>query len=181
MGKYEEIYQKLRKEYSDEEIADSMLLPADLTPEEQEQANKELRAFRFKLLAEMTEEQRIYADLLRFRYQLDNYIDNEAYNPLMRFGVQLEEYTRILKRTKKKLSEDLGIHYTKLSRIINDREEPNLALMYRLEEHSGSLVPALIWWKLVVKKQEFEIARDKETRKTEATKVKNAIANSTTR
>jgi hypothetical protein len=101
MSKYEEIYQKLRKEYSDEEIADAMLIPADLTPEEEVQANKELKAFRFKLLAEMTEEQRIYADLLRFRYQLENYIEQETYSSFQSFGVQLAEYARILKRTKK--------------------------------------------------------------------------------
>jgi len=29
--KYEKIYKKLRKEYSDEEIVDSMLIPQDLT------------------------------------------------------------------------------------------------------------------------------------------------------
>jgi hypothetical protein len=74
------------------------------------------------------------------------------------------------------LSEDLGIHYTRLSRILNNREDPNLALMYRLEEHSGSLVPTLVWWRLVVKKQAFEIVQDEETRKMEAAKVKNAVA-----
>ncbi|MGH1334889.1 MAG: hypothetical protein ACRBFS_02100 [Aureispira sp.] len=57
------------------------------------------------------------------------------------FEKHLEEYVHILKRTKKKLSEDLDIHYTRLSRIINDREEPNIELTYRLEVHSGNLVP----------------------------------------
>ena len=175
MGKYEEIYQKLRKELTDEEIADSMLIPADLSPEEEKKANEELRAFRFKLLANMSEEQRIYSDLLRFRYQNEGYLKNDSYSPLKKFGLQLEEYARILKRTKKELSENLGIHYTRLSRIINGKEEPNLALMYRLEEHSGSLIPALIWWKLVVKEKEFEIVKDEETRKKEAAKVKNGI------
>lgn len=176
MGKYEEVYQRLSKEYTDEEIADSMLIPAELTPEEQEQANQELKAFRFKLLSEMTEEQRIYSDLLRFRYQLESYLAQEEYDPSRKFGGQLEEYARILKRTKKKISEDLGINYTRLSRIINNRENPNIELAYRLERHSGLLIPALIWWKLVTKQQEFEITQNKQTRKTEAAKVKNAVA-----
>jgi plasmid maintenance system antidote protein VapI len=176
MDKYEKIYQRLRKQYTDEEIADSMLIPADLTAEEQEEANKELRAFRLKLLSEMTEEQRLYSDLLRFRYQLEEYIENREYDDSMGFGVQLEEYVRILKRTKKKMSEELDVHYTKLSRIINNRENPNIEFMYRLEEHSGGLIPALVWWKLLIKKQEFEIKRDKVTREIEAAKVKRAIA-----
>lgn len=176
MNKYEKIYQKLSKHLTDEEIADSMLIPADLTEEEQEEADKELRAFRLKLLSEMTEDQRLYSDLLRFRYQLEEYIDHKEYDGDMNFGVHLEEYIRILKRTKKKMSEELNVHYTKLSRIINNRESPNIEFMYRLEEHSGGLMPAIVWWKLLIKKQEHEIVKDQETRKMIASQVKRAIA-----
>ena len=118
MKKYEKIYQKLRKKYSDEEIADSMLIPQDLSKEEMEKANEELRAFRFKLLREQTEEQRIFSDLMRFKFLLEDYVKNENYTEEKSFGKQIEEYLRILNRTKKRLSEDLGIHYTRLSRII---------------------------------------------------------------
>ncbi|WP_020534523.1 hypothetical protein [Lewinella cohaerens] len=176
MNNYEEVYKKLRKQYTDEEIADSMLIPADLTAEEKKEANRELKSFRMKLLSQMTEQQRTYSDLLRFRYQLEDYIVNREYEEDMNFGVQLEEYTRILKRTKKKLSEELNVHYTKLSRIINDHESPNIEFIYKLEEHSGKLVPALVWWKLMIKKQEHEIVQDKSTRKQIATKVTPAIA-----
>ncbi|MEO0683830.1 MAG: hypothetical protein AAFY76_01950 [Cyanobacteria bacterium J06649_11] len=176
MNEYDKIYQKLREQYTDEEIADSMLIPADLSEEEKEKGANELRAFRLKVLSEMTEDQRLYSDLLRFRYLLEDYIENRDYDENMNFGVQLEEYVRILKRTKKKMSEEIDVHYTRLSRIINNRETPNIEFIYRLEEHSGGLVPALTWWKLLVKKQEFEISRDKTTRKIEAAKVKRAIA-----
>ena len=175
MKKYEKIYKKLRKTYSDEEIADSMLIPADLTESEKEKANEEIRTLRFKLLREQTEEQRIYSDLMRFKFLLEDYIKSEDYTEEKNFGKQLEEYTRILKRTKKKLSEDLGIHYTRLSRIINDREEPNIELTFRLEKHSGGLISALHWWKLITKKQEYYIKIDKQTRKKEGAKVKNSI------
>lgn len=176
MNKYEKIYQKLSKYLTDEEIADSMLIPADLTEEEQEEANRELRAFRLKLLSEKTEDQRLYSDLLSFRYQLEDYIDSKEYNEEMNFGVYLEEYIRILKRTKKAVSEELNVHYTKLSRIINNRESPNIEFMYRLEEHAGGLVPAILWWKLLIKKQEYEIVKDQATRKAIASQVKRAIA-----
>ncbi|MEM9897578.1 MAG: hypothetical protein AAF789_14550, partial [Bacteroidota bacterium] len=78
-------------------------------------------------------------------------------------------------RTKKRLSEELSVHYTKLSRVINNREAPNIDFIYRLEEHSGRLVPALVWWKLMIKKQEYEIAKDKSARNEVAAKVKRAI------
>lgn len=176
MGKYEDIYQRLRKEYSDEEITDAMLIPADLTAEEQEEAREEIRAFRRKVFSDMTEEQRIYADILRFRYQMEEYIEKHEYADDMTFGKQLEEYIRILKKTRKEISEELAVHYTKLSRIINDRENPNIAFMYRLEEHAAGLIPALVWWKLWIKKQEYDIKKDQTTRQAEATKVTRAIA-----
>ena len=175
MKKYEKIYKELRKKYTDEEIADAMLIPADLTEEEEKRANEEIREFRFKLLRERTEEQRILSDLMRFRFQIEHYLNKEEYSEDKSFGKHLEEYIRILKRTKKKLSEDLDIHYTRLSRIINDREEPNTELTYRLEKHSGNLLSALIWWKLIIKKQEYQIKKDKKTRKREASRVKNAV------
>jgi hypothetical protein len=176
MKRFEKAYNKLRETLTDEEIADAMLLPADLTEEEAERVNKEIRDFRFKLLASMTEEQRIYADLLRFRYQTETYLKQKSYQPAMKFGSRLDEYTRILNRTKKEIAADLGIHYTKFSRIINSRETPNLALMYRLEIHSGNLIPALFWWKLLMKEKAFEIVNDTETKKIESAKVKNALS-----
>ena len=60
MKYYEKIYQELRKQYTDEEIAESMMIPQDLTEAERREADEELRAFRFKLLRERTEEQRVF-------------------------------------------------------------------------------------------------------------------------
>jgi len=59
--------------------------------------------------------------------------------------------------------------------MLNDKEMPNVELMYRLEGHSGDLVPALLWWKLLSKKQEFDLLTNKEIRVTENLKVKNAF------
>jgi len=51
-----------------------MYFPADLTEEEKKEADKEIREYRLKLLREQSEEQRIFSDLLRFKYQLEDYI-----------------------------------------------------------------------------------------------------------
>ena len=120
MKRFEKIYKQLRKKYTDEEIAESMLIPQDLTPEEKKKADEELLAFRFKMLKEQTEDKRIYSDVLRFKYLMEDYIKEKIFDEDKTFGKHLEEYVRILKRTKKRLSEDLDIHYTRLSRIIND-------------------------------------------------------------
>ena len=175
MKKFEKIYKELRQKYTDEEIAESMLIPQDLTAEETQNANEELLAFRLKLLNEQTEEQRLYSDLLRFKYLMEDYIKSHPFHESKTFGKHLEEYVHILKRTKKRLSEDLAIHYTRLSRIINDKEEPNIELIYRLEKHSANLIPALYWWKLVTKKQEYFIKQDTQTRQKEGAKVTNGL------
>lgn len=173
--KYEAIYQKLKKKYTDEEIAESMLIPADLTPEEEKQMAKEMKAIRFQRLKEGSEKDRILADVMRLRFQMERYVERDVFSFDKTFGKYLEEYIRILNKPRKDFAEDLSIHYTKLSRVINDKEEPNIGMAYRLEKHSGYLINARLWWKLTIKKQEFIIAQDETTRKEEQKKVSNAL------
>ena len=173
--KYEKIYQKLKEQYTDEEIVDSTMIPADLTESEKEELALEMREIRLKKLSETTEKQQIVADVMRLRFQMEHYIKKESFSFDKTFGQYLKEYIRIIKKTRREIAEDLAIHYTKLSRIINDKEEPNIELTYRLEKHSGSLITAEKWWKLMIKKQEFIIAQDHETRQIEQMKVKNQI------
>ena len=171
----DKILEDLRKKYSDEEIAEAYMIPATLSPEEAEKERQKLLAFRFKLLEEQSEEERIYSDVLMLKYQIEDYLENGVYIEEKSFGKFVEAYARILNRTKKKLAEDLSIHYTRLSQIINGRKEPNLALIHRLEVHSGYLIPAICWWKLVVKKQEAYLLKDTATKQEEALKVSNAM------
>lgn len=175
MKKYEKIYHELRKEYTDEEIAESILIPADLTAEEKTTADEEMRAFRFKLLREQTEEQRIFAELVRLEFLIADYVKTASYRSENNFCFYLKAYINVFRRTKKQLSEELAIHYTKFSRLINDKELPNVAFLYRLEAHSGNLISALLWWKLINKKQEFLIKQNKIDRAREAARVSNAL------
>ena len=172
---YDKIYQKLREKYTDEEIAESMMIPADLSEEEAKQAAEELKRIRFERLSSMSEEQRIFSDLMRLRIQMEDYVEKEEYQIKKSFGSYLEEYIRIVKRTKKSFSEEIKIHNTRLSRLLKNKEEPNIELSYRLEKHSGELISALLWWKLLIKKQEYEIKTDTKRRENEQNKVKNAF------
>jgi plasmid maintenance system antidote protein VapI len=172
---YSKIYQKLKKKYTDDEIADAMLIPADLTEAEEKQLAGEMKAIRFRKLREVTEEDRILADVMRLRFQIEHYLKEDKFSFNKTFGKYLEEYIRIFNKSRKDIAEDLSIHYTKLSRVINDKEEPNIGMAYRLEKHSGYLINARLWWKLTIKKQEFIIAQDDTTRKEEQKKVSNAL------
>lgn len=173
--KYEKLYENLRKKYTDEEIADSMLIPADLTEKEKKELDEEMREIRMQKLREMTEGDRVLSDVMRLRFQMESYVIKSGFSFQKTFGKYLEEYIRILNRPRREIADDLSIHYTKLSRIINDKEEPNVELAYRLEKHSGNLIKAKLWWKLMIKKQEFIISQDEETRKEEQKKVKNSL------
>ncbi len=168
-------YKELRKKYTDKEIAESFVLPLNLDPEEEAEMNEEMRALRMKMLREMTEKDRIFSDLMRLKLQMEDYTEEDAYAPAESFGHYLQEYLRIIGKTRKALAEDLSLHYSRLSRILNDKEEPNIEITYRLEKHSGELIPAVLWWKILAKRQEYLIRKDDDKRAEEAKKVKNAF------
>lgn len=173
--KYEKIYQKIRKRLTDQEIAESMMIPADLTEAEKVELAKEMREIRFKKLAESTEEDFIMSDVMRLCFQMQDYVKKGEFSFEKSFGAFLKEYIRVVRKTRREISEDLAIHYTKLSRIINDKEEPNIELAYRLEKHSGNIIKTELWWNLTIKKQLFIISKDSETKALEQGKVRNAI------
>jgi hypothetical protein len=175
MNHYEEVYEKLKDKYTDKEIAEGFMIPQTMTKEELEISNEEFRQIRFRLLNNRTEKQRLMSEITRLRISIKIYLEQEIYSPLYNFGKILEEYISLLKINKKRFSEDIDIHYTKLSRILNEREEPNVSFIYRLESHSDELIPAIYWWKLMIRKQEYLIDSDRDTRKIEGLRVKNKL------
>lgn len=168
-------YKKLREKYSDEEIAESYVLPSELTKEEEEQASKELWEFRRKRLLEMNEEAKIYSGLLRIKYQIEDYVNSQEYDEGKELSKYLTEYLQVTNKKQKELASDIDIHPTRLSRILNGRERIGKSIAYRLEKHSGNLIPAILWWKLVQKEIENEINTNEEERAKEELKVKNVV------
>lgn len=173
---YDAIYQKLRKQYTDKEIAESMMIPADLTEEEKKINDEELKNLRLERLASMTEAEKVYTDVVRLRFEMEDYIAIPNYEDQRNFGYFLSEYLRAVRKSQKDLAQDLNIHASTLNRVINNKELPNLELIYRLEKHSGNLIAAVLWWKLTIKDQEQEIVANEVKRSIEGHKVKNALS-----
>jgi hypothetical protein len=71
---YEQYYQEMKKRLSDEEIAESALIPADLSEVERAESETAFQKLRFERLAQMTPAQKIYADFLQLRFQLEDYV-----------------------------------------------------------------------------------------------------------
>ena len=63
----EPTYEDLRKELSDEEIAESFVFRSTMTAEERNQADEEFRKLRFKRLKEMSDEQILQSELMRMK------------------------------------------------------------------------------------------------------------------
>lgn len=175
MNDYEKIYQHLREEFSDEEIAAGYVFPDDLDQKEKEEIEAEFKKLRLKALRERTEEQRLLSALMRMKLLMRDYLERRGYEEEFSFPKQLDQYIKVLGRSQKEFAEEIGLHPTKLSRLLNDRENPNVELAYRLEVHCGSIIPAIYWWKLYAKRIEEDVRTDKERRKIESGKVRNQL------
>lgn len=173
--KYDKIYNQLKNQYTDEEIVDATLISADLTKKKAATLAMEMKAIRMQKLSETTPEEQILADVMRLKFQMETYVKKENFSFEKTFGKYLAEYIRILKKSRKEISTDIALHYTKLSRIINDKETPSIELCYRLEKHSAELIKAELWWNLIIKKQGFILSKDEKTKLIEQEKVKNPI------
>ena len=118
----EERYKKLKEKYTDEEIAESFFIPADLTVEQRKAADEEMWAFRKKQLQSRTPQQKIYAGLLQICYQMKAYIESNLLDNEQSVAIYLRDYLRVTGKNQKQLAEDLGIHKTRLNRILNEKE-----------------------------------------------------------
>lgn len=175
MKKSEKIYKELRKKYTDEEIVEGFVFNEDLDPEEQKKVEEEFRKIRMEMLKNMSESDILAANLTKIKLRIRNYFKRDKFEEEFSFSNQLKEYIEITKRSNKEIAKNLNIHQTKLSRIINGRENPNVDLMYRLEEHSGGELPAFYWWRLFSKELEHKIRTDLEKKLEEAKKVKDSL------
>ena len=173
--KNKDIYNKLREKYTDEEIADGILFSEPLEEKEQKEVEEEFRILRAERLKNMSQKEVLVGKILQMKYLLKSYFKAEKYNPTNSFSNQLRTYIKITNRSNKEIAENLDIHPTKLSRILNEKENPNIELMYRLEKHSDGELPAYYWWKLYSIQLEHKIKTDLEKKLAEGRKVKNHL------
>lgn len=175
MKKYEKIYHKLRKEYTDEEIAEDFLIPEDLTEEEERQIQATFGEFRMKLWREQSDEDRLLGKLLGLKYRMRSYIKNEKFDAEKTLVHFFKEYLTITNRKEAEIAEDINVSTDKIKVILLGQEKPNKAFFFRLEKHSGDTIPALYWWKLSQKEVEYEILTAKEMKQKERMEVKKVV------
>lgn len=167
----EKTYNKLRQKYTDEEIADSVLFNEELSATDQKEVNEEFRKLRLERLKNMTPKEILIGNIMQMKLLIKHYFQKDTYEEAFSFSNQLKKYIKLTNRNNKEIANNLDIHPTKLSRIINGKENPNIELMYRLEKHSDGELPAHYWWRLYSKELENQIKTDLEKKINEANKV----------
>lgn len=174
-NKKEPTYTQVKKRLSDEEIVDSFVFRSDLSDKEKKLADEEFLRLRLENLKKMSDNQILHSELIRMKLFMKDYFEQSIYDASFSFSEQLKKYIELLKKTHTEFAQDIDIHKTKLSRLLNNKENPNIELMYRLEIHSGKLIPANYWYKLHSKRLEQEIKDNTDKRKKEYKRVKNKL------
>lgn len=70
---YEAIYKRMKKQgFTDEEIADGMMIPPDMTKEEREESDKEMSKFIRERIAKMSPEEKKHIEELSEKYKRED-------------------------------------------------------------------------------------------------------------
>lgn len=146
-----------------------------LSDYDKSKADKKLKIHRLESLKRISENQKVYADLISLKYNILDYLEIGIFSKNYLFSEFLKKYVSITNTTRRKLADNLGVHETKFSKIINNKENPGLGFLYRVEEHSNGLFPASLLWQLIAKKMLIEIDSNKVEKKKQSRVVKNKL------
>lgn len=167
MKNNEKVYKKLKKKYSKKELAEAVMVSKELTKEEEEKAREEFMKFRLNKRKNRSEKEELLSNLLTLKYTIKAYLESDEFKQENSFGSFLKSYLKVVKRSQKKLAEEIGLHPSRINRIIKGKERIGKSIAYRLESHSGEIIPALFWWKLIQKEIEQDILTEKQERELE--------------
>lgn len=166
---------KTLEKYSAKEIAEALVLPQKLTKKQQAEAAMQLAEARKKSIDKMTAAEKLTANLLQLKFQVEDYLKTDEFDEQKTFGYFLKQYLLLISRKRNEFSEEINIHETLLSQFINNHREPGENILIRLELHSSNIIPASYWYRLIEKQKEHLIKNDIALRKRERKFVKNKV------
>jgi|SRR6267142_557442 len=169
-------FKEIEKEYSPEEIAESIVFPGTKDPKGREAELSEFRKFRKKIADKQSEKSKLISQLLQLRFLIEDYLKTETFNKNYYFGFFLKEYIIRLEKKNNQFAEEINVNPTELSQIINKHRKPTEKLIFRLEIHSNRNFPALMWFKLLEKERAYELKHNKEIIDSEKKHVKPGLA-----
>lgn len=80
-----------------------------------------------------------------------------------------------MNRQDKQFAAEIDIKPAVISQYLNNHRKPPEKFVIRLELHSNGMIPALAWFKLLQKGNEYEIMTDVGIRKEESKHIKNRL------
>jgi len=169
-------FKEIEREYSPEEIAESIVFPGTKDPKGREAELSEFRKFRKKIADKQSEKSKLISQLLQLRFLIEDYLETETFNKNYYFGFFLKEYIIRLEKKNNQFAEEINVNPTELSQIINKHRKPTEKLIFRLEIHSNMNFPALMWFKLLEKERAYELKHNKEIIDSEKKHVKPGLA-----
>ncbi len=171
MKEQEKIYDQLKDKYSLKELADSIMV-SELSDDEESKAREEFVKLRMARKNALSKKEQLLSNLLTIKYQIKSYVNQKEYEAQKNLGSFLKAYLKATGRSQKQFSEEIGVHSSRLNRIIKGKEKIGKSIIYRLESHSGEIIPAIFWWKLMQKEIEQEILTEEKGREIEKQYVK---------
>jgi len=85
-------FKEIEREYSPEEIAESIVFPGTKDPKGREAELSEFRKFRKKIADKQSEKSKLISQLLQLRFLIEDYLETETFNKNYYFGFFLKEY-----------------------------------------------------------------------------------------
>ena len=171
MNTNEEIWEELKKKYTPKELAEKVMISQEIS----EEARTEFVRLRMELREKMTPEQKLWSELLSIKYSIEFALKTKEIPPDKTFIKFLKHYLEVTQKNQKELAEDINIHPSRINRILKGKEKIGKSIAYRLEAHSGELIPAIYWWKLMQKEVEEEIRTNTVEREKERKHVKKVV------
>lgn len=163
---------KLKKKYTNEELAESFVFRNKLTEKQNAEARNQLAVARQKVKKERTAGEEYEARLLQLRYQMEDYLKSSQYDERLSFSHFLRTYIRLSYKIYKDFAKDINIDATELSQILNSHRNPNERTFIKLEIHSNNIISAVTWYKLIGKEKTRELETNKALREEERKLVK---------
>jgi len=167
--------EKLNKKYTASELADSFVFRAKLDSKQKKEADSQLTKARKRVNEELTNEQILYARIMKLRFQMEDYAKSDQFDQDLTFSYFLKSYIKLRYNTNKKFAGDIELDETELSFILNKHRLPSEKVIARLGLHSNNTIPALSWYRLLEKEREHHFVNNDKLMEFEDKHVKNRL------
>lgn len=166
-----------KKKYTNKELAEAHVFPSELSPVERRKENNKFSKLRIQQIKNMTEEERLYSRIMQLKYIMEDYVKSENYDNIHTFSYFLNRYLNVLNINKTIFSKEISLQNSQLSRLLHNPDpQLNDKIAVRLEIHSNNIIPAIFWYRIYEKQNEWQLINDRKIRLEESKNVKNAFS-----